>query len=317
MTSGLGDWDPPTGADAPAGSPTAVRIPTVIAPATTAYYAYMTDIAAETARALGRTADAAHFDQVFQQIKADFNAKWWDASVGYYREDPQQMFVQTLQVLPLAFDLVPAPQRAGLQAKLVDDVMHTRAGHEEVGIAGSRWILPVLSKAAGDGVPGAADAAYAIASQTSYPSYGYWIGLGWTSLGEYWEESSRTRSHHMFGGIGQWLYEDLAGIQPRAPGYGRIAFKPTIPADLDYAEASYDSVRGPIISRWRQQGSTLTIDVVVPPTTTGEVFVPATDPAAVAVVGSGRFARREGNRLVYTVGSGTTRFTVTRQAPAR
>ena len=86
-------------------------------------------------------------DEVFSNIKRDFNTKWWDESMGYYREDPTQIFVQTLNVLPLASGLVPDNKHAGVQAKLVDDVMKTRAGHEMVGIAGARWIPPVLSQA--------------------------------------------------------------------------------------------------------------------------------------------------------------------------
>ena len=73
LTSGLGDWDPPTGADAPAsyaqGEKTRLNMNagnayTIIAPASTAYVAYEAKIAADTARALGNNADAAHFDAV-------------------------------------------------------------------------------------------------------------------------------------------------------------------------------------------------------------------------------------------------------------
>jgi alpha-L-rhamnosidase len=230
--------------------------------------------------------------------------------VGYYREGSTQIFVQTMQALPLAFGLVPDDRRAGLQAKLVEDVTKTRAGHEMVGIAGSRWILPVLSQAAHEGVAGAADAAYTVASQTAYPSYGHWMRLGWTSLGEFWERSSRTRSHHMFGGIVQWFYEDLAGIQPLAPGYRQVAFKPTVPAGLDRAEASYQSVRGTVASSWRQTASTLTLEVMVPPTATGLVYVPASDRDAVVAPGGAAFVGKQGARLVYAIGSGKYRFSV-------
>ncbi len=82
------------------------------------------------------------------------------------------------------------------------------------GIAGARWIYPVLQQAAEEGVADAAKAAYTITQQTTYPSYGRWAAsLNWTSLGEYWEQSSRTRNHHMFGSIGQWFYEGLRGHQ--------------------------------------------------------------------------------------------------------
>lgn len=203
-------------------------------------------------------------------------------------------------------------RRAGVQAKLIEDIVKTRAGHEEVGIAGSRWILPVLSQAADEGVAGAADATYTVASQSTDPSYGYWISLGWTSLGEYWEKSSRTRSHHMFGGVTQWFYEHLAGMRPLEPGYRRIAFNPTVPAGLEHAEASYDSVRGRIASSWRKSGSVPTLDVTVPANATGMVYLPATDPASVKLSDPGRakFVARQGARLAYQVDSGSYRFTM-------
>ena len=81
-------------------------------------------------------------------------------------------------------------------------------------------------------MPGAAAAAYTIAKQTTYPSYGYWDSLGWTSLGEYWEQSSRTRTHHMFGAIGQWFYEGLAGIEPLKPGYEEVSIRPLIASGI-------------------------------------------------------------------------------------
>jgi alpha-L-rhamnosidase len=197
-----------------------------------------------------------------------------------------------------------------LQAKLVADVMKTRAGHAMVGIATMRWILPVLGQAEDEGVPGAADAAYAIMSQTTYPSYGYWISLGWTSLGEYWEKSSRTRSHHMYGTGTQWLYENLAGIQPMEPGYRRIAFRPTVPTGLDHAEASYDSVRGRIACSWRKSGSSLTLDVTAPPNAAGVVYLPASDPDLVIAPDTAKYVGKQGARLVYEIDSGNYRFTV-------
>ena len=225
------------------------------------------------------------------------------------------MFVQGMAVLPLAFGLVPDEKRADLAAKLVEDVVNTRAGHAMVGIASMRWILPVLSQAADEGVAGAADAAYAIMAQTTYPSYGYWIGMGWTALGEYWEKSSRTRSHHMYGTGTQWLYENLAGIQTMEPGYKRIAFRPTVPTGLDHAEASYDSVRGKIASSWTRSGSALTLEVTVPPNATGMVYVPGSDPSSVTVgdAANAKFAGKQGNRLVYNVDSGRYHFTVARR----
>jgi alpha-L-rhamnosidase len=322
LTSGLGDWDPATGANGNAAEGTNVNIPTVISPSSTAYYAYMTKIAADTARALGNTEDAAQFDQIFQNIKADYNAKWWDPTVGYYRENATQIFAQTNQLLPLAFGLVPAAQVKPLEAKLVDDVMSTRHAHEEVGIAGARWFFPVLSQAAHDGVPGAADAAYAVATQTTYPSYGYMDSLGWTTIGEYWEASARSRDHHMFATIGQWFFEDLAGISSTGSGFHQVDFDPTIPSKLDDAHASIQSDRGEISAHWFKVGSNgLEYDVTVPPNTTGVVHVPGSDPSQIGEIGSGstlvagsapgvKLIGPDKDSIDYQVVSGTYKFRV-------
>ena len=289
LNSGLGDWCVPTGADAPLDAPTRFNVPTIIAPSSTAYVAYMARIAADSARALGE--NPADLDALYENIKADFNAKWWDASVGYYRENATQPLVQSMQILPLAFGLVPPERRRGLQEKLVHDVLVTRDGHQMTGIAGARWIYPVLTTAAEEGVPDAAKAAYTIAQQTTYPSYGRWATeLGWTSLGEYWEQSSRTRNHHMFGSIGQWFYEGLAGLKPIKPGYEEIEFKPLIAEDarLNTASASYDSVRGTVKSAWRRTAGGIRMDITVPPNATGRVYVPGTDPTKVGEVEAAR-----------------------------
>jgi alpha-L-rhamnosidase len=199
-------------------------------------------------------------------------------------------------------------------------VLVTRKGHEEVGIAGSRWIFPVLTQAAHDGVPDAAKAAYAIALQTTYPSYGYWIQtLGWTGIGEYWEAGSRTRTHEMYGSIVQWMYEELAGIQAASPGFKAINIRPLIlnGAGISNVAATYKSVHGLISSAWTTDASGITLDVTIPANTTATIYVPGTDPSKVTE--SGVLASRAPgvtyvgttlDAVKYAVGSGTYHFTV-------
>ena len=192
------------------------------------------------------------------------------------------------------------------------------------GIAGSRWIYPVLQQAAEEGVPDAAKAAYTIIQQTTYPCYGRWATeLGWTSLGEYWEASSRTRNHHMFGSIGQWFYEGLAGMKPIKAGLrgDRVQAADRRGRELNSASASYDSVRGTVKSAWRQTAGGIQMDVTVPPNANGRVYVPGTDPKKVGEVGSGtpliagnapgvKLVGVQGDRVVYEVGSGSYAFRV-------
>jgi alpha-L-rhamnosidase len=169
------------------------------------------------------------------------------------------------------------------------------------------------------------DAAYLIATQTDEPGWGYWTDVaGFTALGEHWPADTRSRNHHMFGSIVQWFYEDLAGMRPLGAGYGRIEFRPGIPSEgLDRVSASYESVRGTIATAWRRTAAGLEIDVTVPPTATGIVYIPAADPDAVTEAGDGarvpaseaagvRFTGGEGDRAVFEVGSGSYQFRIPR-----
>jgi alpha-L-rhamnosidase len=167
------------------------------------------------------------------------------------------------------------------------------------------------------------DVAVTVATQTTEPSWGYWIEkAGFTALGEHWPATTRSRSHHMFGSVVEWYYEDLAGMRPLEPGYRAIEFRPEVPArGLDRVSASYESVRGTVATAWRCTAAGLELDVTVPANATGRVYVPTRDPQAVTEIGGGaatpaeraesvRLAGVEGDRVVFEVGSGTYKFRV-------
>ncbi len=295
LTSGLGDWVPPEG------------VPTVNAISATAYYARFARIAADTARAMGRADDAARYDELYAKIRTDFNARFLGAD-GVYREKPDDPFVQTAQILPLAFDLVPEDRRQAVADRLAEDIATRRANHAYVGILGARYVLPVLT------ATGHLDVAYAVATQTTEPSWGYWTEVaGFTALGEHWPASTRSRNHHMFGAVVEWYYEDLAGIRPVEPGYRTIEFRPQIPpTGLGHASASVDTVRGTVSVAWRRTPSGLQFDVTVPPNATGRVSIPARRSDTITENGAPvRPSSLDGDRVVVEVVSGSYRFVVT------
>jgi alpha-L-rhamnosidase len=300
LTAGLGDWVPPQG------------VPTINALVSTAYYARLARIASDAARALGKPQDAERYDRLFADIRTDFNARFLSAD-GVYRDKEMDPFVQTAQILPLAFDLVPEDRRAAVAGRLADDIMIARGGHAYVGVIGARYVLPVLT------ATGHHDVSLTIATQTTEPSWGYWTDTAkFTALGEHWPATTRSRNHHFFGAIVQWFYEDLAGIRPLEPGFATIEFRPQIPKGLDHAKASYQSVRGEVSSSWRITPSGLELDVTVPANARGRVYVPAVSAQAVteaggASSGAPRFAGMEGDRAVYEVGSGLYQFRVARE----
>jgi alpha-L-rhamnosidase len=309
-------------------------VPTLNRLASTAYYAHEAHIAANVARVLGKTVDAARYDTLFSRIKRDFNIAFLGAD-GVYRERPvpgvappatggppaaprpMRAYVHTAQILPLAFGLVPDSLRGIVASKLADDIVNKSGGNAYVGVLGARYVLPALT------ATGHHDAALTVATQTDEPSWGYWTdSLGFTALGEHWFAGTRSQNHHMFGAIVQWFYEDLAGVRPIEPGYRRIEFRPEIPSrGLDSVSMSYNSVRGPVASSWRRTPAGLELDVTVPTGATGLVYVPASSAASVTEIAGGsavlaerargvRLVRTEQGRVLYEVGSGVYQFRV-------
>jgi alpha-L-rhamnosidase len=150
--------------------------------------------------------------------------------------------------------------------------------------------------------------------QSEKPGYGMQLAKGATSLAEAWDaRRASSQNHFMLGQINEWFFHDLAGIQPdpAAPGFKNIVIKPAIVDDLNRVRASYESVRGQIVSEWTKEEQKLTLNITIPPNTTATIYVPAADPQSVTEGKSGaseapgvEFLRSENGCTVYQVNSG-------------
>jgi hypothetical protein len=113
----------------------------------------------------------------------------------------------------------------------------------------------------------------------------------------------------MLGQIQEWFYHDLAGIQnaPGSAGFKEIIINPQPVGDVTWVNASYNSIRGKIVSDWKRDGGKFTLKVSIPANTTATVFVPAQSASAVKVEGAA-FLRMENDRAVFAIGSGDYTF---------
>src|SRR4030081_1257056 len=114
-----------------------------------------------------------------RRVLIAFNATFFDATANVYRTPTQQGYRQTSNLMPLAFDMVPAGHREAVFAKVVQDV-EARGRRLNTGAIGTKLILPVLTSFGGG------DLAYAIATQTEFPSWDYWVTQGATAPRETW-----------------------------------------------------------------------------------------------------------------------------------
>ena len=265
---------------------------------------------ARIAEVLGEDDDAARYRAASARIRDAFNAAFLRGDAYVTSKDPG--YRQTNALLALAFDLVPADKVDAVVARLVREI-GLKNDHLDTGALGTKFLLTELTRR------GHGDLAYRIATQRTYPSWGYWVDNGATTLWERWDLDARSRNHAFLGGaIDEWFFEDLAGIRPTAPGYERFDIAPQLVGDLTHVSARVRTVRGELASSWRKGADgSLELDVAVPVGATATVFVPADNSWAVAesekpaADATGvRFLRHENGRAVFSVGSGEYHFRV-------
>ncbi|WP_370614355.1 family 78 glycoside hydrolase catalytic domain [Mumia qirimensis] len=306
----LGDWVSPEASPAGGNAPEDVRV------SGTAYlYAMLTSMQ-QSAEFLGKDADAESFAQNAAVVKKTFNERFLDAGAGYYRGSGDRGYRQTHNVLALAFGLTPDEKTAdAVAASIVADVK-AKGMHLNTGVLGTKYLLPVLTD------HGYADVAFQLATQTSYPSWGYMTENGGTSMWEHWALEARSRGHYFLGTVDDWFYHDVAGISlSQKTGYRNVSIAPEVTDKMEWAKASTKTPYGQVSSSWRRSGDRLTLDIDVPVGSTATVRVPAANVSAVTE--SGRpVASADGvhevsydaGDVVVEVGSGAYRFVSDRQA---
>ncbi len=254
-TWGLGDWVP-------------VKSKAPVELTSSAYYYADASILANAAKILDKQDDHRKYTALAITIKNAINKKYLDTNTGIYGTG-----IQTEQSVPLFWNIAPDELRAKIVANLAKRVQEDD-NHIDVGLLGTKAILNALSE------NGYADLAYKIASQETFPSWGWWMKNGATTLYENWPidaKSDISMNHIMFGEIGAWLYKGLGGIKPdpKQPGFKNILLEPHFVNGLDQLEASHDGPFGKIVSSWKRENGSITYTVSVPPNSTATIRLPA------------------------------------------
>ncbi len=269
----------------------------------TAYVYKMLLTMAEIAKLTGHDSDIGTYTSAASSIYDAFNAKFYNRAGYYettvwYNNGPQRTrFRQTSQLVPLAFGLVPKENIQKVVDNLVDDIVEKNY-HLDTGCVGAKEILPVLSNC------GYADVAYKILTQRTYPSWGFMIEEGATSLWEMWETTTRSRAHYFLGTYDEWLFQYLAGITNVENGYAKFVINPYIPAELTYVTCTENTVRGKIESSWKKNADgTVTMTVTVPFGSEATVYFPTADAAKVTWNGKAIADTMDGIRSVGNDGA--------------
>jgi alpha-L-rhamnosidase len=308
-----GDWCVPPESPELIHSKDSSRItdPQLIA---TAYYYYLLRLMEKFATLTGSKDDAICFAGDAAKVRSAFNKKFYHDATAEYGNN-----TVTANLLPLAFDMISNGDRERVFKNISDKILNENHAHLSTGVIGTQWIMRWLTKY------DRADLAYQIASNTSYPSWGYMVKNGATTIWELWNgntanPSMNSQNHVMLlGDLLIWMYENLGGIQSDSSeaGFKRIIMRPSFEVDLNQVNASYQSPYGVIISNWQKENEQLKWHISIPANTCAIIYMPA---KSIDMVKDGdksasnssniKFLRIENGRTVMEIGSGSYSFSV-------
>lgn len=254
-----GEWAPPA-AECMEGqdwNATPKNIPPSII--TTGYLYYDCMIMEKAALLLGHEDDVTEYRDIRQKVKTAINEKYFNSETSGYGPNNQGS-----NIFPLFLDLVEKDERGKVLENLLHDLVDVHDCHITTGNQMTKYLFEVLQ------MEDRNDIALNVARSKTYPSLGYMIGNGATTLWERWENldnwGMNSHNHPMNGAYTAWLFKDLGGIkldQSAAP-LETITLKPAFDLDLEFLEVEYESAKGLIQCNWNKKGDTTTFHIRIP-----------------------------------------------------
>lgn len=244
----------------------------------TAYFANNARMMSEMATAIGKKDDAARFDRLHGDIRTAFQKTFLEPD-GAVRGRTQCGYV-----LALRLGLLPENLRPVAATLLAQDIAY-RGGHFSTGFIGLKDLMPTLTDV------GHHRLACRILLNEEFPSWGYQIRAGATTVWERWDGWSEelglqtpgmnSFNHYAFGAVGEWMYSHLAGIDLLEPGFARVRIAPNPDDSLNHARARHLTPKGWAGSEWirNKREGTLRLRCRIPVGTSGEIHLPCTDAA--------------------------------------
>jgi alpha-L-rhamnosidase len=317
----FGDWLSPEG-------------PTKQTLVATAYWAYDVTLMKQMAHALGRTDDEKRYADLYEKIKGVFQTAFVhpDGFIDSADNSPSPFGAidnpnakskggdtQTGYVLALHMKLVPDSLRKAAADRLVAKI-EGNGWKLGTGFLGTPYLLSVLVDT------GHADLAYRLLLNTDYPSWGYLVDHGATTMWERWngdqmrgDPSMNSYNHYAYGAVADWIYSYAGGIDARDTdaGYHTIYLHPNFDPRLGSLDLRYASRYGNIRSSWQEKGAAVQWNVTVPPNATAQLPLDSRqqraftlDGKAIAQSAKVHAGGETEGRTIYVLPAGTYSFTV-------
>ncbi|MET3503298.1 alpha-L-rhamnosidase [Mucilaginibacter rubeus] len=277
----------------------------------TAYYYHLSGLMKKFATMLHKPADAQFFASTKQNVARAFNDKYFNKATSKYSNN-----TVTANLLPLYFGITPTANKQAVFKNIVAKINEAH-DHISTGVIGTQWLMRGLTEF------GRPDLAWKIASNTTYPSWGYMAERGATTIWELWNGDTanpamNSRNHIMLlGDLIAWFYQDIAGIKTVNAGFKQVVMQPSIINGLDSVNTSYQTAYGIVKSSYTHTKGSFNWHVTVPPNSSALVYVPAKNMNEVTEGGKKISAMKDikpvkidNGRAVLSIGSGDYDFEV-------
>ena len=197
-----------------------------------------------------------------------YHRSYFDTVAGAYAV-PGTGYRQALNILPLAFGVVPESHVASVRASLVADLEDRTDGHLDCGAVGVRHLLPVLAEAGRD------DLAITVLTRRTLPGWGAWFTAGESTLLESWDPDARSRNHYFLGSVSAWIQQRVGGLRLTSPGWRSFEVAPVDDPRVTRAHIRHRTPLGDARVAWQRGPGGWRFEVTVPEGAVAHVRVPA------------------------------------------
>lgn len=271
-----------------------------------AYYFKCLTMMAQFAEIAGYNDEENRYLEFADKVLAAINNRFLNKVGSYYANN-----TTTSNLLALSFSMPPKNKRSEIAANIDKTIREKFDSHLSTGLIGNQWLMRGLSN------NGYSDLAFTIATNTTYPSWGYMIENGANTIWELWNGNTanpamNSGNHVMLlGDLLIWYYENLAGIKSIEPGFKKIEMKPFFSGKIDFVKASHSSPYGNIGSNWIKQNNKIVWEISVPANTLANAYFPCEEIMSIKINGknpeeikSVHLIKKQPGYFVFELGSG-------------
>jgi alpha-L-rhamnosidase len=278
----------------------------------TAYYYQLLGIMENFQTIIGAKEDVESYDLYMENIKKAFQKAFYNSQKKCYDNNSI-----TSNLLPLAFGITPDSLKEAVFNNIYNKIKIDNHMHISTGVIGTQWLMRTLTQFQ------RSDIAYTIASNKTYPSWGYMTENNATTIWELWNGNTanpqmNSQNHVMLlGDLLIWMNENLGGIKTdnKEVAFKKIIMKPEMVDGLNNISVTYQSLYGIIKSNWTKTLESFKWNITIPANTTATIYIPGTSDSAVSESGikanksvGVTFIKMDGQFAVYEIGSGDYHF---------